>query len=36
MTRAVLLRDTETPDQFIPGTGFPGRDWETYMTRKNP
>ena len=24
--------DTETPDQFIPATGYPGRDWETCMT----
>lgn len=24
--------DTETPEQFIPATGFPGRDWETCMT----
>jgi alpha-L-fucosidase len=24
--------DTETPEQFIPSTGFPGRDWETCMT----
>ncbi len=24
--------DTETPEQFIPPTGFPGRDWETCMT----
>ena len=24
--------DTETPEQSIPPTGFPGRDWETCMT----
>ena len=24
--------DTETPEQYIPGTGFPGRDWESCMT----
>jgi len=24
--------DTETPEQKIPATGFPGRDWETCMT----
>ena len=24
--------DTETPEQFIPAQGFPGRDWETCMT----
>ena len=24
--------DTETPEQFIPPTGYPGRDWETCMT----
>jgi alpha-L-fucosidase len=24
--------DTETPEQFIPATGLPGRDWETCMT----
>ncbi len=24
--------DTETPEQFIPAKGFPGRDWETCMT----
>jgi alpha-L-fucosidase len=24
--------DTETPEQYIPATGFPGRDWETCMT----
>lgn len=26
------LGDTETPEQYIPATGFPGRDWETCMT----
>jgi alpha-L-fucosidase len=24
--------DTETPEQHIPATGFPGRDWESCMT----
>ncbi len=24
--------DTETPEQFIPATGFPGRNWEVCMT----
>ena len=24
--------DSETPEQFIPPTGYPGRDWETCMT----
>ena len=24
--------DTDTPEQFIPAGGFPGRDWETCMT----
>jgi alpha-L-fucosidase len=24
--------DTETPEQYIPAGGFPGRDWETCMT----
>ncbi len=24
--------DTETPEQYVPPTGFPGRDWETCMT----
>ena len=24
--------DTETPEQYIPSTGFKGRDWETCMT----
>jgi alpha-L-fucosidase len=24
--------DTETPEQFIPPQGFPGRDWESCMT----
>ena len=27
--------DTETPEQFIPAGGFPGRDWETCMTMNN-
>jgi alpha-L-fucosidase len=24
--------DTETPEQYIPATGYPGKDWETCMT----
>ncbi|HTQ09901.1 MAG TPA: alpha-L-fucosidase [Fimbriimonadaceae bacterium] len=24
--------DTQTPEQFIPATGYPGEDWETCMT----
>jgi alpha-L-fucosidase len=24
--------DSDTPEQYIPPTGFPGRDWETCMT----
>ena len=24
--------DSETPEQFVPATGFPGRNWETCMT----
>jgi alpha-L-fucosidase len=27
--------DTETPEQYVPPTGFPGRDWETCMTINN-
>ena len=27
--------DTETPEQFIPANGYPGRDWETCMTMNN-
>jgi alpha-L-fucosidase len=27
--------DTETPEQHIPATGIPGRDWETCMTMNN-
>ena len=27
--------DTETPEQHIPATGYPGRDWETCMTMNN-
>ncbi|MGI4790779.1 MAG: alpha-L-fucosidase [Janthinobacterium lividum] len=27
--------DTETPEQFIPAKGFPGKDWETCMTINN-
>jgi len=26
------IGDTETPEQFVPPTGYPGRDWETCMT----
>lgn len=26
------LGDTETPEQFIPPQGYPGRDWESCMT----
>jgi alpha-L-fucosidase len=26
------LGDTETPEQYIPPKGFPGKDWETNMT----
>jgi len=26
------IGDTETPEQFVPATGFPGRNWETCMT----
>lgn len=27
--------DTETPEQYVPATGFPDRDWETCMTMNN-
>jgi alpha-L-fucosidase len=27
--------DTETPEQYIPANGFPGRDWESCMTMNN-
>jgi len=27
--------DTETPEQYVPATGYPGRDWETCMTINN-
>jgi alpha-L-fucosidase len=27
-----IAGDTETPEQFIPSTGFPGRHWEVCMT----
>lgn len=27
-----LNGDTQTPEQFIPAQGYPGRDWETCMT----
>ena len=30
-----FLGDTETPEQYVPPTGFPGRDWETCMTINN-
>lgn len=30
--RINLPQDYETPEQFIPATGIPGRDWETCMT----
>jgi len=30
--RINLPQDYETPEQFIPVTGIPGRDWETCMT----
>ena len=26
------LGDTETPEQFVPPNGYPGKDWETCMT----
>ena len=26
------IGDTETPEQFIPANGYPGKDWETCMT----
>ena len=26
------LGDTETPENFIPGNGYPGKDWESCMT----
>ena len=26
------IGDTETPEQYIPARGFPGRDWESCMT----
>lgn len=26
------IGDTETPEQFVPATGFPGRNWESCMT----
>ncbi len=31
----VYKGDTETPEQFVPATGYPGRDWETCMTMNN-
>ncbi|HEX8461459.1 MAG TPA: alpha-L-fucosidase, partial [Segetibacter sp.] len=27
-----VLGDTETPEQYVPATGFPGRNWESCMT----
>lgn len=27
-----IAGDTETPEQFVPATGFPGRNWESCMT----
>jgi alpha-L-fucosidase len=27
-----FMGDTETPEQYIPAQGFPGRDWESCMT----
>jgi alpha-L-fucosidase len=27
--------DTQTPEQFIPANGFPGKDWEVCMTMNN-
>lgn len=30
--KPVYPGDTETPEQFIPPQGYPGRDWETCMT----
>ena len=27
--------DTETPEQYIPAQGYPGRDWEACMTMNN-
>jgi alpha-L-fucosidase len=29
------MGDTETPEQYIPPQGFPGRDWESCMTMNN-
>jgi len=31
-TGGTMLGDTETPEQFIPPNGYPGKDWETCMT----
>jgi alpha-L-fucosidase len=31
-TGGTMMGDTETPEQFIPPTGYPGKDWETCMT----
>jgi alpha-L-fucosidase len=30
--RIMLPQDYSTPEQYIPATGIPGRDWETCMT----
>jgi alpha-L-fucosidase len=30
--KKIFPGDTETPEQFIPPQGYPGRDWETCMT----
>ncbi|MBN2021631.1 MAG: alpha-L-fucosidase [Pirellulales bacterium] len=30
--RIKIPQDFDTPEQFIPATGIPGRDWETCMT----
>jgi alpha-L-fucosidase len=30
--RIMIPQDYDTPEQFIPATGIPGRDWETCMT----
>ncbi len=33
--RARIPQDFDTPEQRIPATGIPGRDWETCMTMNN-
>ncbi len=30
--RIMIPQDYDTPEQYIPATGIPGRDWETCMT----